>query len=371
MSELCLKDEVVLTLKDIEGVPSEIQKIVNPELLPICLKNECTMEQLNKWLESRNMPNNREGLAEVVADFGDKWQINKNFASLNDHYWIKKRSETWKRINFFSNIYSKDIGDIFFTPWTVNKRIDSFSPDLTTNGLLKKRWLQNADKTSSLVKAASIATKQEPLNEVLVSVLVEQLGIECVKSAGYDFHIEGTTMCSISNNFITLDTELVPAHYIYYTEKREESESIYKHLLKMCELYDIPNAEDFINWVIFIDNITGNEDRNLSNIAFLMDVNTRKFIGPSPLFDCGNAYWNTKSVNDAVKSKMFGDVSAQITESLKKKCKFDEIAGNKGYKKIIWDYPCITDIKKENLCEAIEKRNRNLTKGLNIQDMAR
>ena len=149
MSELFLKEEKVLTLKDIEGVPSEVQKIDNPELLPVCLKNKCTMKEFKQWLERRNIPQNREGLEAMTKEFGKSWLENKNFASLSDHYWIKKRTETWKRTNFFTNIYSKDIGDMAFRPWTINKkRFDSFSPDLTTNGILKKRWLQYSDRKS-------------------------------------------------------------------------------------------------------------------------------------------------------------------------------------------------------------------------------
>lgn len=371
MSELWIKDEKVLTLKDIEGVPGDILKIDNPELLPVCLKDDCTMDTFKKWLDGRNIPDNREGLAEIKEEFGDKWLKNKNYASLSDHYWIKMRTESWKRINFFTNTYSRDIGDMVFMPWSVNKRIDSFSPDLTTNGILKKRWTQNADKTSSLIKAGSKITKQEPLNEVLVSVLIEQLDLPYLKSAGYDLHVEGTTMCSITDNFIDLNTELVPAHYIYFKEKRSENESVYTHLIKMCELYDIPDAEDFINALIFVDNVTGNEDRNLNNIGFIMDVKTRKFIGPSPVYDCGNAYWNTKNVNDPVKSKLFSDMEEIVFKKLKKKFKLDDLIESKGYKKIIWDYPCISEEKKENLCKAIDQRNLRLSRESNVLDIDR
>ena len=359
MSELFLKEEKVLTLKDIEGVPSEVQKIDNPELLPVCLKNKCTMKEFKQWLERRNIPQNREGLEAMTKEFGKSWLENKNFASLSDHYWIKKRTETWKRTNFFTNIYSKDIGDMAFRPWTINKnRFDSFSPDLTTNGILKKRWLQYSDRKSYIVKAGSLATHQEPLSEVLVSVLAEQLGIPCVK---YDLCVEGVTMCSKSDNFVTLDTELVPAYYLYYDEPRDKNkEGVYAHLIRMCEKFDVPGAKDFIDQMIFLDCITGNEDRNLANIGFIRDISTMKFVGPAPLYDSGNAYWSTKNVNEVVKSKVFGDVEEDIFNAVKKNYNLSVLLKSSGYKDLIMAYPHISDTKKENLISAIAKRNKRL-----------
>ena len=359
MSELFLKDEKVLTLKDIGGVPSEIQRIDNPELLPVCLKAGCTMKEFSQWLSSRSIPETREGFPGMVEEFGRSWLENKNYASLSDHYWIKKRTETWKRINFFTNLYSKDIGDMAFLPWSVTKhRFDSGSPDLTTGGILRKRWLQYSDRSSYLVKAGSRAARQEPLSEVLVSVLAEQLGvIPCVK---YDLHIEGTTMCSRCDNMVTPQTDLVPAHQLYFQKEREEGETVYAHLLRMCEQFDVPGAEEFLEAMVFIDNLTGNEDRTLSNIAFMRDMGTMKFIGPAPLFDSGNAYWSTKQVSDAVKSKLFGDVESGIVRKCKYRYDLSAVCGSSGYKKLISEYPCISDVKKENLISAISKRNSRL-----------
>lgn len=364
MSWLCLKDEIVLTLKDVNGVPAEILKINNPELLPIILKNNCTFENLMDWLSKRGIPDKREGLSQVVQMFGDSWLKNKNYASLTDHYWIKMRTESYKKINFFTNLYSQDVGDMFFKPWDIKKRKLNFvSPDLTTNGLLKKRWLQDLEsKKSFLIKAGSEKTKQEPLSEVLVSVLTEKINkIDCVK---YDLHIEGATMCSICDSFITENTMLVPAYYIYRYEKRADNEGILEHLLKMCEKFQIPNAEEHIRWTLFIDSLTGNDDRNLGNIGFLLDINTMKFIGPAPMYDSGNAYWSSNNIGEN-KSKLFTDKEFNFLGSPKEKNDIlNFLTQDKsyiyGYEKLIRSYPCITDIKKENLIEAIKKRNVRL-----------
>lgn len=370
MSELYLKNQKVLTLKDEKGVPKAIQKIDCPELLPLCLKASCTDETFAKWLEKRGIPENREGLKEAIEEFGDAWTVHKNYASLSDQYWIKWREETWKKVNFFTNRYSPDIGDMMFAPWSMGKRkINPNSPDLSTNGVLKKRWIQNSDLSSSLVKAGSVKAHQEPLSEVLVSTLCERIGK--IQSANYNLHIEGTQMCSICPNFITENTELVPASFFYFDKPREANETIYHHLLKACEDNDIPDAENYINYTILIDNLTGNEDRHLNNIAFIRDVNTLKFIGPAPLFDCGNAYWSSGQINQAVKSKTFGDVEKNIVKQMKAQCDLSFLQTDKDYERVIGIYPEITDTKKENLIEAIKKRNNQILQEKRIEDFER
>ncbi len=359
MSELWLKNNKVMTLSDVDGFPAEIVEIHTPELLPMCLFGDWKFTDFEQWLKKRGIPDNREGLDDMIAMFGDKWLRHSNYASLTDQYWLKfSDEETWDNINFFTNEYSYDIGDMAFKPWLVSDRdaIDSHSPDLTTNGLLRKRWVQNKeDKTSCLIKAGSFAARQEPLSEVLVSSLCEQMGI---KNAGYDLTIEGSKMCSISKNFITADTELVPLSFFYHHEKRDKAKTTtYDHILHMCDKYEIPGARKYLDEVIFIDYVTRNGDRHLGNIAFIRDINTMKFLGPAPIFDCGQAYWSTKDINEPIKSEMFFDVEKDIFEKVSAGIDIKKILGNRRYENLIQQYPGMTDKKKENLCRAIRDSN--------------
>lgn len=369
MAELWLKENKVLTFRQEGGAAVSIGKIENPELLPLCLSRECTVEKFNIWLGKRSIPVEREGMDEMKKEFsryGTDWNISRNKASLSDHYWIRNRTEEWRRVNFFTRRYSPDIGDMAFKPWCMGKKkIDTNSPDLTTNGILKKRWKQNDDMTSYLVKAGSKITHQEPLSEILVSVLLEQLKI--IPFVRYDLCVEGVTICSRCENFIGLNTELVPASYIYFLEERDPKISIYSHLLKMCDKFGIVGAREFIDGMIFIDSITGNEDRNLGNIGFIRDINTLK-ISIAPLFDFGAAYWSSGNINKKIKSKTFGDVEKRIFEKLKKKCDTDKIMKNSKYKRCIECYPGISFSRKEDLISSISKRNNELfmDKDLNI-----
>ncbi len=360
MFDLFLKNEKVLTLKEVEGVPVEIKKIDNKELLPICLQNECTIEKFNDWFEHRSIPKTRDGLKKTINMYGDKWLKNRNYFSLTDQYWIKRTSETWNKTNFFTKSYTTTIGDILFYPektFVDPKRIYNVSPDLTTNGVVKKRWKQIHIKEknfkSYLIKAASERSEQKPLNEVLASRFVERIGK--IKSAGYDLYVEQGLLCSICENFIDENTELVTAVQIYNFEKKDNSESILNHILKMCDKFDIPDAEEFIRWMTYIDYYTGNEDRNLSNIGFIRDINTMKFIGPAPLYDCGNAYWCGKTDFKDHKAPFLKEDEKKIIKELSKENTVDLAEEFKKCEEYINNFRYMDEPEKNAMKEHIHK----------------
>ncbi len=359
MAELWLRDKKVMSYTDKNGYAEKIGKVEDPALLPLVLVDNLTPESFNDWLSSRSIPENREDLNILVEEWGMDFLRSKNYLSLSDQYWIKRRDEDWRRINYFHNRYSLDVGDAVFSPWAVDKRrLDSNSPDITTNGVLKKRWKPDADGVSVLYKAGSKVTHQEPLSEILVSVLLEQMKI--LPFVRYDLCVEGVTLCSKCRNFITKDTELVPFSYIYHKYPRPEDRSIYDHILFVSDKYEVPDMKEYMEGMIFIDSITGNSDRNLGNIALIRDVNTMKIIGPSPLFDFGAAYWSSGKIDIAVQSKLFGDVEKNVFARMKKKCDIEAILKSTKYAHCIETYPRISTEKKQELMEAIKKRNQIL-----------
>lgn len=363
MPDLCRKNEKVMSFNWKNGVPDNIV-IDNPELLPICLTDLNETEfitQFMNWINARKIPDERDGFKELKERFGEDTFKSINYASLSDQYWIRNRAEKWATINYFTKDYKPDIGNIFFEPWKMdplNIRNKGKSPDLTTNGLVKKRWIQNKDKTSSLVKAASKDSRQEPLNEVMVSIFLEDLNI--IPFVKYKLHIEGIDMCSICDNFVTADTEFIPAAHFYHKQKRPDGVTVYNHLLRMLDAYEIEGAKRFIDGMIFIDCLTANEDRNLNNFGFLRNVNTNKIIGPAPLFDYASAYWNTKQISQKTKSKFFGDIEKHVFDNMLKRCNLEMLQKDKSYENLIATYPGLTELKKENLTKAIRQRNYDL-----------
>ena len=80
----------------------------------------------------------------------------------------------WKDINFFENLFSEDVGSALFGGQFSG---DFMSPDNTSDGWLRKKWvIQNQRRV--LLKSGSGESQQEPLNEVLANMICDRLDIK-------------------------------------------------------------------------------------------------------------------------------------------------------------------------------------------------
>lgn len=283
-------------LADIEIDNCEITKIhdcMSVPHLPINLRREFSEETLTAWLKKRKIPDGREGLKTARATFPG-FETYHNMFSLTDQYWFRYgTNESWDRLNYFTNTYSGDIGRMFFCPWDIElDTVFRESPDLMTNGALRKRWKQAEDGTSYLIKAGSKQLNQEPISEVLATMLLRKLDI--IPFVEYELVVEGMRLCSKCRNFVTENTEFVPAIHLFQTELRKRNETVYFHLLRMCDYYEIEGAKQFVDCMIAVDKILGNKDRHLGNFGFIRDVRTLKILGFAPLFDSGYAFVENK-----------------------------------------------------------------------------
>lgn len=289
----------------------------NVSFLPLILYTKRDPVDINRWFSKRLIPDNRDGLDEIrkyVSGF--KYG---GFFSLSDQYWIGTSPNEWDKKNFFTNRYQTDTGKLFFTPWAADeKKLKEPSPDLTTNGGLKKAWLQKDDNTSYLLKAGSRRFRQEPISEVLASMMLQKLGV--INFVRYDLEIYGLKFCSKCDNFIDQDTEFVPASHIYSVEQPRQGESVTDVLVRACDRFEISNVENYILKMVAVDHIIGNTDRHLGNFGFIRDVNTGAFKGFAPLFDMGSAYTADKAAKKRV-SEHFADREERATESFKKRFK--------------------------------------------------
>ena len=134
----------------------KVGKVLDNTMMPMQFQNGFTTESLNQWLSGRRIPEKREGSKEARMMFPN-FEHDERFFALSDQYWVKKNSrDTWAKYNFFTNRYSEEVGKIFFEPWNVDrKKLTEPSPDRTTNGVLRKRWEQDDNGQSYLLKAGS------------------------------------------------------------------------------------------------------------------------------------------------------------------------------------------------------------------------
>ncbi len=351
------------------GYIQSIRKVHNPEYFPIGIpfeKGLPSQAALHQWWVGRSIPASRDGLKEVLTRFGlsDPQELVQASlgVSLSDQYWIKPygRDMKWEDVNFFQNDFSQDVGNAFFKDHFNTKEINLLSPDNTSDGWLKKKWIL-IDGERYLVKAGSKPFQQEPLNEVIASRILEKTkGVEFVK---YELHQEGDQICSRCKNFITPDTEFVPAYYIQNALPKAAGRSEYEHLLDCTNHFEIPGVKKFVSDMITLDYIILNTDRHWGNFGFIRNINTLKFEGPAPIFDNGTSLWHNE-----LKINAYQDPSKPFRSTHSKQIKlvtnFDRFKQVKDVGQIVGAVlkksPHIDQARREMLQQGVQGRARSL-----------
>lgn len=365
LATLFNKHHALIRIEFENGIVSEIKEVIkkNQNLLPIILQGEgnLTLETLNKWLGTRRIPDKREGLMEARKWFHG-FDRQKHMFGLSDQYWIRfKSDERWEELNFFTNLYDQEQGKIFFEPWNadVKRAIENSGPDITTNGVLRKRWIQDSSGRSYLLKAGSEKYHQEPLSEVLASITLKQLNI--IPFVEYKLVIYGMQFCSRCPNFVTENTEFVPALHIYNKRPRRNDESIFDHFVAMCDEYNIIGAEEYMKKMIAADHILCNTDRHMGNFGFIRDASTGSILGFAPLFDFGRAFWGAPVAQD-IASRFFADKEDACFKSVaKNNINLAEI-DTELLKNLVDKYPEISDAQGDNIKARIDKSYKAMQK---------
>lgn len=295
-STLMMKNEAVvdLIIDKETSLIVKVNTIHNQELLPIGTTNlngTINIDGFSNWWSERSIPKSRSGVKEALEklnlDTPTSLIVKCHGLSLTDQYWIKEKGEElkWEDINFFNNAFSEDIGGILFGAES-KKDINLSSPDSTSIGNLKKRWtIINGYR--ALIKGGSNPFRQEPINEVVASKIMDHLNISHVE---YTLIYDKGYPYSICNDFVDDNHELITAYQIQKTTKRYNDESVYQHMVRCLRQLGYKDASKELNKMIVIDYLIGNEDRHLNNFGFLRDVRTLKIVSISPIFDSGSSF---------------------------------------------------------------------------------
>ena len=236
-----------------------IGTIHNAEHIPIgvqALKGGVDISELNDWLRGRSIPVSRSGVWNLYKRLGrnsTEYLILKCYGlSLSDHYWIRPAGFglDWEDINFFHNDFSKDVGEMLFGREPADKNnINLVSPDNTSDGWLRKKWII-ANGKRMLVKGSTDPWKQEPFNEVIASAIMQRIGISHVP---YTLMFDGAEPYSLCENFLSGDTELIPAWKVFHSRKMNNQSSDFSHLLWCCDQLGIPDVRTAIDQMLILD----------------------------------------------------------------------------------------------------------------------
>lgn len=332
---------------------------------------------LNEWWKNRAIPASRDGIRHVLTELHlttTQALLDKCLGlSLSDQYWICPEDSgiQWQDVNFFENAFSNDIGNLLFGKGSSSNRINLMSPDNTSDGWLKKKWMVTGGKRC-LIKGGSGATQQEPYNEVLASRIMDRLSIPHVH---YTLMIQEDYPYSVCEDFITPQTELIPAWYIMQTFKKLNHVSVYQHYLNCCETLDIPGMEDSIDRMMVLDYLIANEDRHQNNFGVVRNADTLEWLGAAPVYDSGSSMWFTKPpalINAGAKipCKPF---KSDHEEQIKLVRNFDWLDLNALYdveeelRELVRNSVFIDTVRCDALCCALRRRVEMLTKIINSQ----
>jgi hypothetical protein len=250
---------------------------------------------LNKWWTGRSIPASRMGINDALETLGiynTELLLTKCLGlSLSDHYWVRPADSdmTWESVNFFDNEFSDDIGDVLFGTAGKSIGFNYSSPDNTSDGNLQKRW-KIIDGNRCLLKSGSAPFRQQPINEVIASIILDRL---CIDHIPYTLTWIDDKPYSVCENFVSKDTELVSAARLMQIRPKSNDENGYLHFVNVCsELgFDIV---PMLDRMIVFDYIIANEDRHFGNFGLLRDADTLELKGAAPMFDNGTSLWYDK-----------------------------------------------------------------------------
>lgn len=299
---LCLYDERLLTFtleeKGIEGLQATIihAETEKQNLFPLDL--ELTAEGIVKWLARRVIPKNRRFVDEILKTLGLSANNTKGIIdvckglSLNDSYWVVPADFDGKYAdyNLYENRFSEALSLVAYTGVGGSHEAVSTSPELTTNGMLRKAWRFVEGDGIYLYKGGTEGAANagnEPYSEYYACQIADKMGLSCVQ---YDLeNWKGILACKCKL-FTDIDTSFVPIGSI-----------IRKATLKACLDYYKTLGESFYEQLcsmLVFDALIYNEDRHFGNFGLLRNNHTGDIISPAPIFDNGLSLFNYGMTED-------------------------------------------------------------------------
>jgi len=263
----------------------------------------CVMEdgkinsgRLAQWWNERGIPASREHFQAVMAEIGvtgkNKLLLECSGLSLTDHYWVvhEKDKRKWKDVNFYENEFDHGIGELFFNRKRKDGKYGANTPDISSDGNLRKRWAVEKNGVRILVKAGKSPYMQEPANEAIAASLCERLEIPHVP---YALGVEGGEPVCRCPNMTDADTEFVEAIRVYYT--REPSyfdNNKYKHYCGCAQRLGVKNISAMMDRMMLLDYLILNHDRHFKNFGILRNSQTLNAVSPAPIFDSGSSLFH-------------------------------------------------------------------------------
>lgn len=288
MNVYLMHKDVIVAELEMSGCSLHILRVINPEHMPMGVAgvpNHLRDARLEKWLQERCIPKARPNYDTLLKKAGvSSWteMPSKSYmCSLTDCYWFKPIQDlaSWKDVNFYDNGFDESAGKIIMNGDDTIEIENWNIPELTTNGVLPKRWFQGRNGEFYLLKAGTPPDHKEVYNEAFASQCAELFGMDVVPYAIYhdnqteqDYSVCPCFIHGDNEEFVTLEQIRISMGF-----SREECVQ-YLYTLGFGEQVDILRGFDYL---------IKNTDRHLGNIGVIRDPNTLEIKRLAPLFDHG------------------------------------------------------------------------------------
>ncbi len=293
-------DLITFSLEErgLDGLHAEIlhADMTKEMLFPLDL--ELSGNGIVRWLDHRVIPKNRRFVDEILKTLGLGVNDTKGIIdvckglSLNDCYWVVPENfdGKFKDFNLYENRFSEVLSLVAYTGAGRSDAAFSTSPELTTNGMLRKAWRFAEGDGIYLYKGGTEGaanTGNEPYSEFYACRIAEKMGLDCVL---YDLEKWKGILASKCKLFTDTDTSFVPIGRIIKNATLKKCIDYYKNL--GAEFY-----ESLCDMLVF-DALIYNEDRHFGNFGLLRNNHTGQIIAPAPIFDNGLSLFNYAMPDD-------------------------------------------------------------------------
>lgn len=296
MYKLKIYDQTLMTFsleeKGLEGLIATIYSVRDDlkELFPLDMSISST--GIVKWLRKRVIPKNRAFVDEILKTLGLSVNDTKGIIdvckglSLNDSYWVVKSDFTgsFNDYNLYENSFSEVLSLVAYTGFGSSNKAFTTSPELTTQGMLRKAWRYIEGDGIYLYKGGTEGAANagnEPFSEYMASQIAECMGLN---SISYDLENWKGILASKCKLFTDIDTSFIPIGHIIEDITIKKCLEFYKNISD--EAY-----EDICSMLVF-DAVIFNEDRHFGNFGVLRENKSGKIIGAAPVFDNGYSLFN-------------------------------------------------------------------------------
>ncbi|MDD3028369.1 MAG: type III toxin-antitoxin system ToxN/AbiQ family toxin [Erysipelotrichaceae bacterium] len=333
-------------------------------------EGKLTAEAITFWFKGRGIPSWRDGLDDLLDNLGIENKdvlLNKAFGlSLSDQYWLNPLDMLmdWNDINFFDNDFnSSDYIAASFEGKILDPReVDFFSPNNTSDGVLKKAWIVGENNERFLLKGSSSLNGLEPFNEVLAGLISNVLQLNHVN---YTTEIINNKVLSKCECFIERDTELLSAYAILKfnnIELNEENYDVFETYIEILENHGLKDVGRELGKMFVLDYLIINRDRHLGNFGVVRNVETLEWVSLAPNFDSGQAMHSQKAIYETNFNQGAGSFFNKknydfesILDKIIRYCPIDSISFDQleivaeTWKSLLYEYRHVTRMEEETI----------------------